>query len=39
MKCLSLSNQQCHARPTNFDMNFNENSNINSNINYSVSID
>ena len=39
MKYLSLSNQQCHARPTNFDLNFNENSNIDSNINYSVSVD
>ena len=39
MKCLSMSNQLCHARPTNFDIKFNENSNINSNINYSVSVD
>ena len=39
MKCLSMSNQLCHARPTNFDIKFNKNSNINSNINYSVSVD
>ena len=33
MKCVSMSNQLCHARPTNFDINFNENSQINSNKN------
>ena len=39
MKCFPMSNQPCHARPTNFDIKFNESSNINSNINYSVSVD